>query len=115
MTRQKTAQQIFNEAESEKAFTQKIISTAKLMGWKVYHTWNSMHSEPGFPDLVMVRNGHLIFAEIKRERGEKTRTQKEWLDDLALLGYDNPHVRTYLWRPSQWEGIVDTLKGEGDG
>jgi hypothetical protein len=33
--------------------------------------------------------------------------QLEWLDVLRLL----PQVEVYLWRPSDWDGLVEVLTG----
>ena len=76
---------------------------AKLTGWLTYHTHDSRRSEPGFPDLVMVRGGRLIFAELKREGGNPTPEQRIWLAELGDVGrYSLGNVRCYLWKPSDW-------------
>lgn len=90
---------------TEKQFTQQIRDLARLTGWKIYHTWNSIHSEKGFPDFVMVRGGRLIFAELKTEDGKVTPEQQEWLDLLGASG----KCEVYLWRPSNWDEIQEVL------
>ena len=42
------------------------------------------------------------------EKGRVTPAQRLWLD---VLGRCN-EVETYLWRPSDWDRIVKTLKRE---
>ena len=49
-----------------------IVQMARVLGWLVYHTFDSRRSAAGFPDLVMVRNGRLIFAELKSATGKAT-------------------------------------------
>jgi hypothetical protein len=39
-------------------------SLVHLLGWRVYHTWDSRKSEPDFPDLVLVRD-RVMFAELQ--------------------------------------------------
>jgi hypothetical protein len=79
---------------SEKTFMAQVIKTAKQLGWICYHTYRATHSPAGFPDLVLVRCGFLILAELKREAGRLTIEQTCWLLNLAQgLG----HV--YVWRP----------------
>ena len=59
--------------QTEAQFQAAVIQYAELKGWMVYHTHDSRGSRPGFPDLTMVRDGVLIFAELKSERGRLTR------------------------------------------
>ena len=92
----------------EKDFLEQVRELARYEGWLSYHTYRSTRSEPGFPDLVLVRPPRLIFAELKTEKGRVTPAQWLWLD---VLGRSN-EVEAYLWRPSDWDRIVKTLKRE---
>lgn len=106
ITMEKTIRQIIDEKISEKDFQQQIIDTAKLLGWKkIYHTWNSKRSASGFPDLIMARDGIIIFAELKREGEDPTPAQREWLEELAKC----EHVKVFIWKPSIWDEIVKVL------
>ena len=78
---------------------------AETCGWMFYHTYNSHRSSPGFPDLVMVRPPDIIFVELKAEKGRVTQDQEEW--GWALMGC--PGVEYYLWRPSDWDELVEVL------
>ena len=95
---------------SEKGFRQQVIELARLNGWLCYSTFSfrSNTKNPGFPDLVMVRNREVIFAELKAENRKVTRAQQEWLDTLKATGV----VKVYLWKPSDWESIVVLLNGK---
>ncbi len=92
---------------SEKQFRQTIVDLCKLYGWKYYFTWNSKNSPAGFPDLVLVRNDRIIFAELKSEKGKLTEVQEEWLEALSFCG-DKHEV--YVWRPSNAEKIAEILR-----
>lgn len=92
------------ERVSEKEFQAAVVSLAKRNGWRVYHTHDSRKSEAGFPDLVMVRAGRLIIAELKAASGKVAAAQQNWIDDLRSCGLD---VR--VWRPSDWKAIVEVL------
>jgi len=95
-----------NSSVSEKELQANVVSLAKLLGWFVYHTYDSRRCEPGFPDLVLVRDGRVIFAELKRERGRLTVHQKAWAERLReCMG-----VEVYVWRPSNWNDIEWALK-----
>ncbi len=102
---------------TEAQFQEQVIDYAHLMHWRVAHfragmtksgNWVTPVSADGagFPDLVMVRRGRLIFAELKSERGRLSPNQEPWIDDLTAFG----PAEVYLWKPSMWSGIVEVLK-----
>ena len=93
---------------TEKQFQTWVVSIAKLNGWLVYHTYDSRRSEPGFPDLVMVRGGQVIFAELKTEHGKLKPKQKQWIMRLARVG----SVEVEIWRPQYEKGILAMLEGK---
>ncbi len=93
---------------AEKQFEAQVKDLARLFGWKYYHTWRSIHSPAGFPDCVLARRERLIFAELKSEKGTVSDKQQEWLDVLGNVG--DKDVQVYLWRPSDWDGIVEALR-----
>ena len=85
---------------------------ALALGWRGYHTHRSQHSPAGFPDLVLVRRGRLVFAELKRQaaRHQPTPEQAAWLQDLTKVaenaeaaeleaGTSFGIVGVHLWRP----------------
>lgn len=77
---------------------------APMLGWRLcYHTLRSKGSQSGFPDRVLVRD-RIVFAELKREQGKPTETQRQWLDGLASAG-----AEVYLWRPSDLDEIATIL------
>ena len=92
--------------QTEAQFQQAVIDYAKLMGWRVFHAFDSRRSEPGFPDLTMVRNGRLIFVELKRDIGRLTKSQARWGADLM----DCEGVLWECWRPLNWPEIEETLR-----
>ena len=92
---------------TEQQFQFAVKRAAMAYGWLVYHTYDSRRSDPGFPDLFMVRNGQAIAAELKREkRSVVSAAQEDWLDVLSEV----PGIRTHVWRPSQWLVIEETLR-----
>jgi hypothetical protein len=93
-------------AMPEKQFMQRIVSFARARGWLVFHTYDSRRSAPGFPDLVLVRRGRLIMAEIKTQTGRLTRAQQEWLQALGECS----NVEAMIWRPSDWIQIQKVLQ-----
>jgi hypothetical protein len=80
---------------TEKQFLQAVRELATLLGWRYYHTWNSLHSPAGFPDLVLVRPPRVLFVELKVRGRKPTPAQQEWLSLLQQC----PQVEVYLWTP----------------
>lgn len=79
----------------EDELLQAVVAQCHTFGLLVYHTHRSDRSEPGFPDLVIVGHGGLLFRELKRENGAVTEAQQVWLGLLEELGYD-----VGVWRSS---------------
>ena len=88
---------------TEKQWQGQIVQFAKLKGWHVYHTWMSIRSQPGFPDLVLVRD-RVLFVEVKSETGKLTEAQQGWQDALF-----SARAEFYVWRPSDWDEVHETL------
>ena len=91
---------------TEKIFQGQVIKIAKAFGWLCYHTYDSRRSEPGFPDLVLVRD-KILYREIKTEKGRLTAAQKTWGERLKKAGGDYD-----VWRPSMVEQIITELGHE---
>jgi hypothetical protein len=94
---------------TEKQFRQGVYDLARTFGWLVYFTWNSLHSPAGFPDLVLVKDDQLIFAELKSQKGKTTPAQDGWIEALRQV----PDVLVFVWRPSDWDEIVSVLDDRG--
>jgi hypothetical protein len=78
---------------------------ARMRGWLCMHPYSSKRTEPGWPDLALVRRGRLVFAELKSDSGKLSQAQGVW---LAALG-DVPGVLAECWRPSDWDTIQRVL------
>jgi len=85
---------------------------AKSQSYLVYHTHDSRKSEIGFPDLCLARaatatsTGRLILAELKSRDGKVSHEQHIWLDVLA---HTIAGLEVYVWRPSDFNNIVQIL------
>ncbi len=61
----------------------------------------------GFPDLVLIKAGRLLFAELKAAKGVLTPEQRTWLNGLrGACG------EVYLWRPEDYDEIEKVLIGQ---
>ena len=104
MSRRLTSQQVMTRQISETSFQSDLVDLAETLGFLVYHTHDSRRSQKGFPDLVMVRE-RVIYAELKRETGKVTPEQQVWIETLTRA-----REEVYVWRPSDWDSIVEVLK-----
>lgn len=107
---------------TETDFLNQVVELAKLCGWKVHHArpaWTvkgyrtPIQGDAGFPDLVLCRPPYIILAELKSETGTLSPAQREWIAALELCkgaSVYEPNVGIRVWRPSQWEEIVATLR-----
>jgi hypothetical protein len=99
---------------SERNFMAQVIDLAHYCGWRVAHFrparmahgWRTPVGADGagFPDLLMVREGVQIVAELKTEDGRLSEEQGRWLDTFETV------CRCYSWRPSQWQEIEEALR-----
>lgn len=88
----------------EREWQAQVVQYAKTLGWSVYHTHNSRRSEPGWPDLALVRD-RLVMAELKTDTGRVSDDQRRWLAMLDAAG-----VETYLWRPKDLAEVLVVLR-----
>jgi hypothetical protein len=90
---------------TEKRFQAKVAQLARFCRWRVYHTFDSRRSEPGWPDLFLVRDGIAIAAELKLDDEEPRDDQRDWLTDLDAV----PGIHAVCWHPRDMDVIVRAL------
>lgn len=94
-------------AMSEKDWQALIVSFARAHGWWVFHPHDSRRSEPGWPDLTLIRGRELIFVEVKKHNGKVSPEQANVIEMLEETGAevhvwwpkDEPEVRARLSQP----------------
>ena len=84
-----------------------VIEMARMYKWKIHHDRPSQNSkgrwstaiegDAGFPDIVLARDGIVLFVELKSTKGRLSDGQTEWL--AALSGGCNT---VEVWRPVDW-------------
>lgn len=96
------AQAVIAAAMTERELRDYVVDAARKLGWLEYHTWASIHSPAGCPDLILCRwnayRGRLLFAELKSAKGMISPAQEAWLAALRSVR----KVEVYLWRPADW-------------
>jgi hypothetical protein len=123
----------------EQGWLLQVVELAKIGGWYVNHAPDNrpgrktgrpqrvIGDTTGFPDLVLLRRGELIVAELKTDRGRLGTGQQEWLDRFARVGQavkrlvdgatpvdeaaDYPRIEAYVWRPKDLPAVQARLVG----
>jgi hypothetical protein len=73
-----------------------------------YHAYDSRKSVGrGFPDLVIIGAGGVVFAELKSARGRLTTSQRLWGYRLTASGQ-----RFEVWRPRDYPERVMSVLSE---
>lgn len=101
-------------AQPERHFTDRVKRYATRGGWLPYHTLRAKGSDPGFPDLVLLRVPRLVVAELKvPPNTHPSDWQEVWLAGwrtLALLSGPHLSIEVFLWTPDQWSDVERVLR-----
>lgn len=97
----------------EAAWQAQVVELAGYYRWWVFHPFDSRRSEPGWPDLTLVRAGELIWAELKTDKGRLTPAQVAVGERLAAVAALAPNVYYYVWRPRDFEAVHARLRKLG--
>ena len=106
---------------NESEFEQAIVDAAHVFGWKIVghrpmrtkHGWATgwKYDGTGWPDLTMIHpdRGLLIAAELKTEKGRLSNDQIEWGQRLETLEAKLPGFAYHVWRPDNWNQIINLI------
>ena len=102
---------------TEREFQHTVTALARAYGWIVGFTYDARKSEPGEPDLRMVKPPRVIFAELKTVKGRLTKgrynkAQSRWLpgqNDWSVALSACPGVEYYLWTPEALDGEIERI------
>lgn len=104
---------------TEREWQAQVVQLARLHGFLVAHFRSvcvrrkngSIHWQTpveadgeGFPDLLCVRPGRILAAELKRDGGRITAEQRAWLRAFEAAG-----VPAYVWMPRDWDEVQEVL------
>jgi hypothetical protein len=110
---------------SEDVFQGHVIALAKAYGWRVAHFrpvqvkrrdgsthWQTpvQADGAGFFDLVLAKDGRVLFVELKAASGTLEPEQRRWRDAVEP-GDSAAWHRWFCWRPADWDEIDEMLRG----
>jgi len=111
MPKKLTEQEKLLRQISEREWQSHVCKIAELKGWRYYHPPDNRPVNgiiqkvvAGFPDLCLIKNGRMVFAELKRERGNVSVQQESWMRAISKCG-----IEVYVWRPSNLNEVVAIL------
>lgn len=94
---------------SETELLANILELAELTGWYAHHDRPALMADgsyrtaiqgnEGFPDLVLAKDGRVLFWELKDDKGKPTPAQEIWLEML----------NGEIMRPRDWDRIERIL------
>jgi Holliday junction resolvase len=58
----------------------------RIRGWFVFYILQGLGAYKGIPDLIAVKNGRVLFIELKTPRGRQSDYQKQFQADLEAAG-----------------------------
>ena len=105
---------------TEFQFSLQVEDLLKIFGWRWTHFLAARSTKgyitpikgyKGFTDYVAVRDGILLFIELKSEKGKLTPEQEIWIDMLKAVAKHSLGIMVFVWRPSDLQEIIDILKG----
>jgi hypothetical protein len=90
----------------EAPFVDRVVDLAKRTGWLVTHFRpartqrgyrTAIQGHKGFPDVVLARDGVVLFRECKTDTGRLAPEQRAWLAALPDAA---------VWRPRDWDDVI---------
>lgn len=99
---------------TEAACQATIIEAARLHGWLVHAErpartatgWRTaIQGDPGFPDLVLARDGVVLVVELKRRPNKPTDAQWGWLTAFQRAGI----AAHLVYVPEDMDAFIDEL------
>lgn len=91
---------------TEKELQEQLVHVARLLGWEVFHTFDSRRTEWGEPDLRLLRPPRVMLWELKTERGQLTPAQQRIGEKLLQC----PGIEYRVVRPSTVDEALEALR-----
>lgn len=66
------------KTQTETLIRRNVTAALRLAGWAVFYIFQGLGSYKGISDLIAVRNGEVVFVEVKTETGRQSEYQKQF-------------------------------------
>ncbi len=70
----------------ETAIKKSIRDYLRLSGWFVFHVLQGLGAYKGVSDFVAIKDGNVLFIEVKTERGRQSEHQKKFENNICNSG-----------------------------
>lgn len=103
----------------------KVTDLARVRGWLTHHDRGDyrkcIQGDPGFPDLVLVRNRRILLVELKTSNGRLSVDQRKWFTALGAVDgnksnpfrvtetADGSGLSVEVWRPDIFAMVEEIL------
>lgn len=91
-------------ALSEAQWQSWVIELATRTGWWSYHTHDSRRSNPGWPDLTLIRDTEIVYVELKKYNGKVSDAQAH-----VMVLLENAGQEVHVWRPQDRPDVIARL------
>ena len=92
-------------AQKENEIQSQVREYLRLKDWYVIRNQQSMGSHRGLADLTAVKNGRVVFIEIKTKKGKLSKHQEKFRDDINAQGGEYVVIRS-LDEIIYWEKVT---------
>lgn len=97
-------------ATSEEELLVDVAQRLTLGRWRWHHVRRAdlaqQQGDPGFPDLIAIRDDILVVAELKTTKGRYGTGQVDWLKAFERVQF----VAARTWRPGDADAIAELLR-----
>lgn len=70
----------------ESTIARRVLDVCRQRGWFAWKTHGSAYQLDGIPDVIAIRDGRVVFLEVKRPGGEPTPKQRHRMRQLESFG-----------------------------
>jgi hypothetical protein len=96
---------MIDDGMTERQWQALVRELANLTGWRTWHQYDSRKSDPGYPDLMLLRPPEAIWAELKTNGGRVSDAQRETTELMIACG-----LETHIWRPRDLTRVHERLR-----
>ena len=86
MTKSKVKAKILKLKLTENDIKRMVKDYLNIQGWFHFHIMQGLGSYPGIPDIIAVKDGQVLFIEVKKPTGKQSERQREFQQNIESHG-----------------------------